>query len=552
MTVHDDEWWRSAVIYMVYIRSFRDGNGDGIGDLPGLLGGVDYIASLGVDAVWISPFFRSPMKDFGYDVADYRDVDPIFGTMADFDAVLAAFHARNIRVLLDLVVSHTSDQHDWFRESRVSRSSPRADWYVWADPRPDGSPPSNWLSLFGGSAWQWEPQRGQYYLHNFLRSQPDLNYHTEDVQQAVLDVFEFWLRRGVDGFRLDVVNFYVHDRHLRDNPPVPADADLSTVPVSNPYGHQLHLHDKNQPENLVFLSRLRALMRRYGDAFLLGELGVDEDVPEWTRRYTQAGERLHTAYTFELLAAKEADPVHIRQVVSAMDRGMGDGWTAWSLSNLDNPRVVSRWHAEDCPDRAAPLFIALLATFRGTTCLYQGEELGFEDAPVAFEDLQDAYGLEFWPVYTGRDGCRTPMAWTSQAPFGGFSKHSPWLPVDPRHIARSVERQGESAGSSLNRLRRFLSWRQAQPEFHVGSMRFLDVPAPLLAVARETEHGSLIGIFNLGPAGVELTLAGLAGAKAAAGHGFSGHFEQGRVQLDGYDATYLRVGRQGDLTDGQG
>ncbi|TIW88855.1 MAG: alpha-glucosidase, partial [Mesorhizobium sp.] len=356
MTVQRDEWWRSAVIYMVYIRSFRDGNGDGIGDLPGLLTEVDHIASLGVDAVWISPFFKSPMKDFGYDVADYREVDPIFGTMADFDAVLAAFHARNIRVLLDLVVSHTSDQHDWFSESRLSRSGPKADWYVWADPKSDGSPPSNWLSLFGGSAWQWEPQRGQYYLHNFLRSQPDLNYHTPQVQDAILDVFEFWLERGVDGFRLDVVNFYVHDRHLQDNPPVPADADLSTVPVSNPYGRQLHLHDKNQPENLVFLERLRRLMRRYGDAFLLGELGVDEEVPEWTRRYTQACERLHTAYTFELLAAKEPDPVHIRNVVSAMDRGMGNGWTAWSLSNLDNPRVVSRWHAEDCPDRAAPLF----------------------------------------------------------------------------------------------------------------------------------------------------------------------------------------------------
>ncbi len=542
MTTNND-WWRSAVIYMVYLRSFKDGNGDGVGDLIGLLDKVDHIASLGVDAVWIAPFFKSPMRDFGYDVADYRDVDPVFGTLADFDAVLRAFHARNVKVLLDLVVSHTSDRHQWFQQSRSDRTNAKADWYVWADGKPDGSPPNNWLSLFGGSAWQWEPGRGQYYLHNFLRSQPDLNYHTPEVQEAVLDTFEFWLKRGVDGFRLDVVNFYVHDRQLRDNPPMPPGSGLSTVPAINPYGYQLHVHDKSQPENLVFLERLRELMRRYGDAFLLGELGVDEDIPEWTLRYTQAGKRLHAVYTFELLAARQADPDHIRRVVSAMDRRMGDGWTAWSFSNLDNPRVVSRWGAEQSPDMAGPLLIALLATLRGTACLYQGEELGFEDAVVPFDATRDPYGLEFWPTYKGRDGCRTPIAWTSTEAFGGFSSVEPWLPVDARHVARSVQAQERSAASSLNRVRQFLAWRSAQPEFKVGALRFPDVQPPLLAVARQSETGSLVGVFNLGQAPAELDLMDLRNAVLVKGSGFSGRIEDGRLRLDGYDAAYLRMVR---------
>jgi len=535
-------WWKGATIYMVYIRSFKDGNGDGIGDLAGLIEKVDYIASLGVDAVWISPFFVSPMKDFGYDVADFVDVDPIFGTLADFDAVLARFHERGIKVLLDLVVSHTSDRHPWFIESRADRTNAKADWFVWADAKPDGSPPNNWLSVFGGSAWQWDAQRKQYYLHNFLKSQPDLNHHNADVLDELLAVFEFWLKRCVDGFRLDTVNFYAHDRKLPDNPPVPSDIAISTVPLSNPYGFQLHLHDKNQPENLHFLERLRALVKRYGDAVLLGELGVDEDVPGWTRRYTEAGKRLHMTYTFQLLGSDGVDAAFIRDVALAMDRGLDDaGWTAWAISSLDVERVISRWGFEDVPDRAAVLLMAITACLRGTAVYYQGEELGFPDGAIAFEDLQDPYGMEFWPAYKGRDGNRSPIAWTSQEPFGGFSDRKPWLPVDARHIARSVARQENEPMSSLNRVRRFLAWRKSQPALRVGTVRFLNAPPSVLALVRETRDDAVAGLFNIGRQEVEVSAPELAAATALDGHGFSGTSEDGRVRLGPLDAALLRL-----------
>ncbi|MEP5201380.1 MAG: alpha-amylase family glycosyl hydrolase, partial [Paracoccaceae bacterium] len=271
--VKDADWWRGAVIYQIYPRSFQDSNGDGIGDLRGIVQRLPYIASLGVNAIWISPFFTSPMKDFGYDVSDYCDVDPMFGSLADFDAVVETAHQHGIKVMIDLVLSHTSDQHLWFKESRASRENDKADWYVWAEPKPDGTPPNNWLSIFGGSAWQWDAQREQYFLHNFLASQPDLNFHTPAVQDALLDVAEFWLHRGVDGFRLDTINFYVHDAELRDNPALaPEKRNDSIAPRVNPYNHQEHLYSKNRPENLAFLRKLRAVMNGF-NAAAVGEVG---------------------------------------------------------------------------------------------------------------------------------------------------------------------------------------------------------------------------------------------------------------------------------------
>ena len=263
----EKNWWRGAVIYQIYPRSFQDSNGDGIGDLSGIVQRLPYVASLGVDAIWISPFFTSPMKDFGYDVSDYCDVDPMFGSLSDFDAVVDTAHRLGMRVMIDLVLSHTSDQHEWFKQSRSNRDNPRSDWYVWSDPKPDGTPPNNWLSIFGGSAWQWDSRREQYYLHNFLVEQPDLNFHNPDVQDALLDVARFWLNRGVDGFRLDTINFYVHDKELRDNPALtPEERNATIAPSVNPYNHQNHLYDKNQPENLEFLRRLRAVMEPFGAA----------------------------------------------------------------------------------------------------------------------------------------------------------------------------------------------------------------------------------------------------------------------------------------------
>jgi len=323
--VANPDWWRGAVIYQIYPRSFQDSNNDGIGDLGGIVQRLPYIADLGVDAIWISPFFTSPMKDFGYDVSNYCDVDPMFGTLADFDAVIQTAHDLGVRVMIDLVLSHTSDQHPWFKESRVSQDNGKSDWYVWADPKPDGNPPNNWLSIFGGPAWHWEGQRQQYYLHNFLTSQPDLNFHNPDVQNALLDVARFWLDRGVDGFRLDTINFYVHDKQLRDNPPLPADQRNATIaPQVNPYNHQEHLYDKNQPENLAFLRKLRAVMTPYGAA-AVGEVGDAQRGLEIMGEYTAGDDLMQMCYAFEFLANDAPSAADITEVLEKVDRVAYDG-----------------------------------------------------------------------------------------------------------------------------------------------------------------------------------------------------------------------------------
>src|SRR5262245_3540982 len=336
------DWWRGGVIYQIYPRSFADSNGDGIGDLAGITARLDYIARSGVDGIWLSPFFKSPMKDFGYDISDYRDVDPIFGTLQDFDRLVRHAHELGLKVMIDQVYSHTSDLHPWFKESRSSRDNPKADWYVWADAKPDGTPPNNWLSIFGGSAWQWEPRRGQYYLHNFLVSQPDLNYHNPAVAAQMLEEAEFWLARGVDGFRLDAINFCFHDPLLRDNPAKPAaERKGRGFRTDNPYAWQVHLYDNTQPQNHAFLESLRALMNRYAPAVALGEVSA-EDAIEAIVQYTSGTRRLHMAYNFELLV-DEFSTAHIREVVSTLAARCQDCWPCWAIGNHDVARVASRW-----------------------------------------------------------------------------------------------------------------------------------------------------------------------------------------------------------------
>ena len=369
------DWWRGAVIYQVYPRSFQDSDGDGVGDLRGITRRLPYIADLGVDALWISPFFKSPMEDFGYDVEDYRQVDPLFGTLEDFDRLVAAAHGLGVKVVLDMVLSHTSHRHRWFQESRRSRTGPRADWYVWADARPDGTPPNNWLSMFGGPAWTWEPRREQYYLHHFLASQPDLDVHNPAVQDALLDECRFWLDRGVDGFRLDACNCLTHDRALRDNPPRPPGAPPTEgVRPSHPYNRQLHLFDKSQPETLGFLRRLRNVADRYGDVLLVAEI-ADDDGLKVAEEYAGPAGPLHTAYSFSLLGP-ELDVELMVQIFEAFHNGHRHGWPAWAFSNHDVARVASRWGGPDAPPELAKSLIALLAALRGTVFLYQGEELG--------------------------------------------------------------------------------------------------------------------------------------------------------------------------------
>lgn len=520
-------WWRGASIYQIYPRSFQDTNGDGVGDLPGITAHLPYVADLGVDAIWISPFFTSPMRDFGYDVSNYRDVDPTFGTLADFDRLVAEAHRLGLRVLIDQVLSHSSDQHPWFRESRSSRTGAKADWYVWAEARPDGTPPNNWLSVFGGPAWTWEPRRRQYYLHNFLESQPDLNFHHEPVQAQLLQEVRFWMERGVDGFRFDACNFHFHDPKLRNNPPArPGKVELTSVREGNPYGRQVHRYDKSRPENLAFLKRLRALMNEYG-VTSVGEIG-DEGALATMAEYTADGDKLHMAYGFSLFT-EEFTARRIRSVVQEFERGIsrGGGWGCWSLSNHDCTRVVTRW-GRGVEDPAFPkLLVAMLGSLRGSFCIYQGEELGLPEAEVPFDRLIDPYGIAFWPDFKGRDGCRTPLPWTGEAPRGGFSEVEPWLPMFPDHLRRSVAAQSADPGSVLRFYQRFLAWRKGSEALRRGTIHFYRTPEPVLALLRQEGQEKVLAVFNLSPRSVQHTLP--APARPLEGHGLEACRLEGRT-----------------------
>lgn len=533
------DWWRGAVIYQIYPRSFNDSNGDGIGDLNGVTERMDYIASLGVDAIWLSPFFTSPMDDFGYDISDYEDVDPMFGTLADFDRMTQAAHERGLKVMIDLVISHTSDQHPWFKESRSSKDNSKADWFVWADAKPDGTPPNNWLSLFGGPAWEWDSRRCQYYMHNFLASQPDLNFHNGDVQDAVLDVARFWLDRGVDGFRLDTVNFYFHDADLRDNPPLSAGEAPSTVDPTNPYGFQDHLYDKTRPENLVFLERFRALLDKYPGSTSVGEIGADGQAVELTASYTEADKRIHMAYSFDLLTPQHSAS-YVRRIVEDMNAEIGSGWASWALSNHDVKRVATRWGEGKDVSRFAPLVTALCASLRGTPCLYQGEELGLTQADVPFEKLQDPYGIRFWPEYKGRDGCRTPMPWVKDNANAGFSESEPWLPVAPEHLALAAFEQDKDETSILCRNRAFFTWRQNKTALKKGNMVFLESSDETLVFTRSYRNEMILCAFNLADKEVTITLDGLDLENLNA-PGFAGSILGNEITLGGLDAVFARI-----------
>lgn len=513
------EWWRGAVIYQVYPRSFSDANDDGVGDLPGIESKLDYLAALGVDGVWLSPFFRSPMRDFGYDVSDYLDVDPIFGTLSDFDRLLKAAQTKGLKLIIDQVYSHTSDQHPWFKQSRHARTGPKADWYVWADAKPDGAPPNNWISLFGGQAWSWDTRRRQYYMHNFLAEQPDLNFHNSEVRAAILDTAKFWLDRGVDGFRLDVANFYFCDMQLRDNPP-----RRERGGFARPYQHQRHLYDRSQPENLKFIEDLRGLIDRYPDRMSVAEIASDRPVAR-SIEYTEPG-RLHTAYNFLLL---ENGPLTAGLIRSAIESWTSaSAWPSWSFSNHDVMRVRTRWGGPDAGEAFAQLLLGVLMCLRGAIFLYQGEELGLPQADVPFDRLRDPEGIRFWPDSLGRDGCRTPMPWTRAAAHAGFSAREPWLPVDPRHVALAVDAQESDPSSTLNLTRRFIRFRREHSALRLGDIAFLDAPEPILAFRRSDNEQSLLAVFNLGAAAVEFALP--AGGRALE-YGLPGALDGGRAAL---------------------
>lgn len=531
-------WWRGAVIYQVYPRSLLDTNGDGVGDLRGIITKLDYIASLNVDAIWISPFFKSPMADFGYDISDYREVDPLFGSMQDFDELIEKAHQRGIKVIIDQVLSHTSDQHAWFIESRENRTNPKADWYVWADPKEDGTAPNNWLAIFGGCAWEWEPRRQQYYLHNFLRSQPDINFHNPEVRQAVLDNVEFWLKKGVDGFRLDAITFCYHDEQLRDNPAKPKDKRQGRgFSEDNPYAYQYHYYNNDRPQTIQFIEELRQLINRYPGAVTLGEVSAEDSLAVMAA-YTKGEDRLHMAYSFELLT-DDYSATYIRQTVEALEGSIGDGWPCWAIGNHDVQRVASRWgRGKQIPDMVKMLN-AMLCSLRGSVCSYQGEELGLTEAPIEFHELQDPFGKTFWPMFKGRDGCRTPMPWEQHADFAGFSQVTPWLPVTNEHRALAVDVQEADPASMLHGYRQFLAWRKGYPILIEGEIEFLDAPEPLLVFVRKLGEQKLLVCFNLLDSETQLSLAGLKLQQELTGHGLkTAHLQGDNLIFSAYASFY--------------
>lgn len=527
-------WWRGCVIYQIYPRSFRDSNGDGIGDLKGIYTELDHVARLGADAIWISPFMQSPMKDFGYDVSDYCAVDPVFGTMDDFKIVLDRAHELGLKVMIDQVWSHTSDQHAWFKESRQSRDNDKSDWYIWRDPKPDGTAPNNWLSYFGGPAWTWDARREQYYLHHFLKEQPSLNYWCPAVRQAIKDVAAFWLDMGVDGFRLDVAHAYVCDPDLRDNParalndPWPTD-----VPRSNPMARQRREHSMCVPQNIDWIEDLSAFINQWPERCLLGEAGGD-DSERVAVSYTQAGKRFQLAYSFGLVgsAMSRAD---IMATVSRVEELLEDGWICWATSNHDFKRVASRLTGDAPLADKARLASTLGLSLRGSYCMYQGEELGLPQAELAFADLRDPYDIMLYPEHVGRDGCRTPMPWRRHAAQSGFTTaQTPWLPIPMEHQALAVDMQEGDPDSVLCYIREFLQWRRQQTALRTGAFTFIDVPEALIGFRRHDETQGFTFIFNPGHDSVSMALDPAINGAALLPFSTNAAVQDGKLTLKSY------------------
>ena len=466
------KWWETAVIYQIYPRSFQDSNADGIGDLQGITSRLEYIANLGVDAIWISPFYQSPQKDFGYDVSDYCAVHDDYGTLDDFDNLIQKAHDLGLKLMIDIVPAHCSDQHAWFEESRQSKTNPKADWFHWVDPLPDGSAPTNWLSFFGGRAWSWEPRRQQYYLHNFLSSQPNLNHANAEVGEAFADIARFWFDRGVDGFRLDAVHTINSNvAPYKDNKANP-DFEVGELPQQQqPFFRQLHDSAQlNQPEIQEFIERFRRVADSYdGDRFLMGELHGDDPVLA-SKTFTAKG-RLHATYNFNLLAWAGLDVDGIKDAItSAVDDFNGTGKLAFAFSNHDVPRSATRQLAplglsEDSQEALQLLLLKLEVSLIGSTCIYQGEELALGDVQdIPIDKMQDPWGIEFAPIFLGRDTCRTPMVWQESLPSGGFTDaNTTWLPVADSHLKRAGLDQAAQSGSVYNQMSDFLKWRKSQP-----------------------------------------------------------------------------------------
>jgi alpha-glucosidase len=483
-------WWKGAVVYQIYIRSFADGNGDGQGDFAGLISKLDYLASLGIDALWLSPIHPSPDRDWGYDVSDYDGIHPDYGTEADFDRLVGEAHARGLKVMTDEVLAHTSDEHDWFLDSL--KRGEKSDWYVWRDPKPDGTAPNNWLSAFAGPAWAYQPMRRQYYHHKFLRQQPKLNWRNPQAKAAALAVLDRWLARGVDGFRLDVANAYLHDDALTDNPPVP-DAERNAHSWMHAPNLQHHWHDSNLAEEITALDEIRRAVDRYPERFVMGEFSEE---PERCGCFAASDEGLHSGYSFPLLEARKLGPDFIVKHFAMLARHPGH-WPAVAFCNHDIMRTLTRFGGPHAPPALAKMMLALLFSLKGTALIYQGEELGLPQASLRRDQLKDPVGDLYYPYTGGRDGCRTPMPWDANAPNCGFSTGTPWLPVSPTHKPLAVTSQTGDGNSTLNFVRRFLAVRRNTAALRLGEIAFLDAPSRVLAFTRKLDGETILCVFNM-------------------------------------------------------
>ena len=481
-------WWQRGIVYQIYPRSFQDADGDGLGDLKGIASRLDYLRWLGVDALWISPFYPSPMADFGYDVSDYCDVDPRFGTLADFAELVREAHARDLKVILDYVPNHTSDQHPWFLESRSSRDNPKRDWYLWRDPAPDGGPPNNWIANFGGSAWEFDKATRQYYYHAFLVEQPDLNWRNPEVRRAMGDVLRFWMARGVDGFRIDVLWQMIKDDQFRDNPPNP-----DFAPGDRPFVEQIRLYNADRPEMAEIVHELRAVLDEYPERVMIGEIYLPME-----RLVAYYGENLlgcHLPYNFYLVTSPWSARKLARYIDAYEAAIPADGWPNWVLGNHDRPRIASR--VGPAQARVAAI---LLLTLRGTPTLYYGDEIGMRDVAIPPEKLQDPAGNVVASL--NRDPERTPMQWDA-GPHAGFSRTpgEPWLPLAEDYRTVNVAAQRDDPASMLTLHRRLIDLRRAEPALCVGSYAPVEAGGDVLAYIRAANEGDrrFLVALNLGP-----------------------------------------------------
>jgi alpha-glucosidase len=492
MDQSDDFWWQSGIFYQVYPRSFQDSNADGVGDVTGMIVRLPYLVALGVDAVWLSPIFPSPMADFGYDIADYTGIDPLFGTMEDFDTLVNAVHSNGLKIILDLVPNHTSEQHPWFVESRSSRDNPKRDWYIWRDPGPDGGPPNNWLSEFGGSAWEHDAATGQYYYHAFLAQQPDLNWRNPAVREAIYEVMRFWLRRGVDGFRVDVIWHLIKDAEFRDNPPNPYYREGRP-----PHEKILTRYSTDQPEVHEVVAEMRRVTEEFDSRVLIGEiyLPLDRLVAYYGNDLSGAQMPFNFALISTLWSARS-----IEKIIADYEGALPPGaWPNWVLGNHDRPRVASRAGKEQA--RVAAM---LLLTLRGTPTLYYGDEIGMHQVAIAPDQVRDPFEKNVPGIGVGRDGCRTPMQWDATAN-AGFSTSAPWLPVANDFARENVVNLDADAQSILSLYKALIKLRRATPALLTGSYMPIAAQGDLLLYRRQSEGETVVIALNLGAEPVSVT-----------------------------------------------